>query len=993
MKIRLSQLLKICVMLIFTGLSVTSFAQTSVSGKVTDSKDGSPVAGVTVSVKGTKTAVKTDAAGAYTITAATNAPVLVFSSVGFTTQQVTAANGAANVSLIQSNTQLQDVVVVAYGTRKKTDLTGSVVSVGIKDFQKGAINSSEQLLQGKVAGLEVTTGGGAAGGGSRIRIRGGASLNASNDPLIVIDGVPVEGNGVAGSPNYLSTINPNDIESITVLKDAASTALYGSRASNGVLIITTKKGGSGKTVFNFSTKVSIGKVTDYVKVLTGDQVREIVKANGDANFISKLGKENTDWQKAIYQTATGFDNNLSASGGLKLDDKTKIPFRVSAGYLNQGGVLKTNNFQRISTSLNLSPKFLDDHLSVNFAVKYSNTKTRFANEGAIGSAVSMNPTAPVYSSGKNWGGYFETLQPNGFPVELTTRNPLALLELRKNIGFANRLIGNVQLDYKTHFLPDLHVLVNVGMDNSYSRGDDNIDSTAATNYARLGSFTNYKQSKVNKLADVSLFYSKELKNIRSKIDVLAMHSFQNFYTNVSYIPTKGQTGIIDSNTIKTGNVKPEYALESYVGRLNYTYNDKYLLTASIRRDASSKFSKANRIGYFPAVALAWKLKNEFFKNSNLVSDLKLRVSYGQTGNQDGIGYYDYQAVYNPSVNSAAQYQFGNTYYSFLRPDVYNPDLKWESTASTNLGLDFGLFNNRISGSIDIYNKDTKDLLSNVSIAPGANFGINFTKNIGSIKNKGVEVSLNATPIKTNKLTWDFSVNGTYNNLEITKLIDVTDPNFKGVSVNGISGGTGNFVSKHQVGYAPYTYFLKTQVYDVNGKPIEGLFDDIQRDGLLDEGDRNLSKKPTPDFLFGFSTQISYDKFTFGLAGHGMAGNYIYNNFNSGNANLSSIQNAIAGGVIGNAGVNYLDTKFRVPQYLSNYFVENASFFRLDNINLGYNFGKIVNNKASLRLNASIQNVFIITKYSGLDPENAGNGTDNNIYPRPRIYSLGASLDF
>jgi TonB-dependent starch-binding outer membrane protein SusC len=992
MKIGFKQLLKINVMIFFALITHTSFAQTNISGKVTDAKDGTPINGVTVVVKGSKTAVKTDASGIFSIAAPSNA-TLVFTSVGFATQEMAVANGILNVKLSQANTQMQEVVVVAYGTKKRGDLTGSVTSISAKDFQKGAINSSEQLLQGKVAGLEVTTGGGSAGGGSKIRIRGGASLKGSNDPLIVVDGVPVDGNGVAGSPNYLSTINPNDIESMSVLKDASATALYGSRASNGVIIITTKKGNNGKTVYNFNTKFSLGKVTNFVKVLSGDQVREIVKANGDANFISKLGNENTDWQKAIYQAAAGIDNNLSASGALKINGLTKIPFRVSAGYLNQAGVLKTNNFQRLSTSLNLNPRFFNDHLSVNFAVKYSNTKTRFANEGAIGSAVNMNPTAPIYSGSKNWGGYYETLQGNGRPLDLATRNPLALLELRNNVGFANRLIGNIQLDYKTHFLPDLHVLLNIGMDNSYSKGNDNIDSTAATNYARLGSFSNYKQQKVNQLADVSLFYTKDLKSIKSKIDVLAMHSFQKFYTNVYFIPTVGQTGIIDSTTIKVGNSKPEYAIESYVGRVNYTYDDKYLLTASIRRDASSRFSKANRIGYFPAIAFAWKLKNEFFKNTNEINDLKIRASYGQTGNQDGIGLYDYQAVYRPSVNAAAQYQFGNSYYSFLRPDVYNPDLKWETTTSTNLGLDFSLFNNRVSGSVDIYNKDTKDLLSDVSIAPGANFGINYTKNIGAIKNKGVEFIVNTNPIKTNNLSWDLGMNFTYNNLEITKLLDVTDANFNGISQNNISGGTGNYVSKHQVGYAPYAYYLKTQVFDANGKPIEGLYNDFKRDGLVNDDDRNLSKKPSPDFMFGFNTQVAYKQLTVGLTGHGMVGNYLYNNYNSNSANLSSIQNTIGGGIIGNAGVNYLDTKFRIPQYLSNYYVENASFFRMDNLNVGYNFGKVAKNKASLRLNASIQNLFIITKYSGVDAENSSNGTDNNIYPRPRIYSVGASLDF
>ena len=751
-------------------LSGAAFSQSSVTGKVTDSKDGSPAAGVTVTVKGTTTATQTATDGSFKINAPANA-VLVFTSVSFVTQEVSIAGKVSiDVILVQSNQQLNEVVVVAYGTKRRGDLTGSVTSVSAKDFQKGNIASSEQLLVGKVAGLEVTTGGGSAGGGSKIRIRSGASLNASNDPLVVIDGVPVESNGIAGSGNYLNTINPNDIEAISILKDASATALYGSRASNGVIIVTTKKGTSGKVKFNFNTQESLGSVSKQVDVLSADQIRGIINADAAATGINTyknlLGTANTNWQDQIYRSAIATDNNISASGSIKGLPFT-LPFRASLGYLNQDGVLKTNNFKRISTSLNLTPKFFDDHLAVNLAFKYSRTNNVFANEGAIGAAVSFDPTQPVNNTtGKN-GGYWEWLQ-SGTTVDLATRNPLGLLEQRDNTSKVNRVIGNVQLDYKMHFLPDLHLLLNLGIDNATGEGNDNTDSASATNYKTGGRKGFYQQQKRNTLADVQLFYAKEIKSINSKIDVLVGHSYQDFYTNVKNFAAFSYRAIADPNnpakkdTI-AGSVptfltdKPQYRMESYLGRVNFTLANKYLITASLRRDASSKFSKDNRVGYFPAVALAWKLKDELFKNSNLVSDLKLRGSWGVTGQQDGIPYYSYLPYYSQS-NASAQYQFGNTYYSFLRPSSYDVNRKWETTNTTNLGLDFGFVNNRISGSIDIYHKKTKDLLSVVPVAPGSNFDIELFTNVGNMENKGVEFAINTIPVATKNLTWNFGFN-------------------------------------------------------------------------------------------------------------------------------------------------------------------------------------------------------------------------------------------
>ncbi|MFM2118069.1 MAG: hypothetical protein RL316_1259, partial [Bacteroidota bacterium] len=978
-----------------------SFAQDRViSGKVVDAA-GAPLSGVSVVAKGSSSGTQTNATGQFQLTVASTVNTIVLSSIGFTTQEVSVQGvNTVSVVLASASTTMGDVVVVAYGTRRKTDLTGSVTAVTAKDFQKGNINSAEQLLVGKVAGLSITTGGGAAGGGSRIRIRGGASLNASNDPLLVIDGVPVDGNGVSGSANLLNTINPNDIESMTILKDASATALYGSRASNGVIIVTTKRGSKGAMRYNFSNTTSVGMITDYVDVLTADEIRDIVTkdavATGSNMYKNMLGTATTDWQKEIYQAAIGVDNTISATGSLG-----NIPFRASLGYLNQNGILKTNNFSRISTAINLSPKLLNDNLSLNVNVKASQTRNRFANEGAIGNAVSFDPTKPVLSGNNNWGGYYEWLN-GAVPNDLSNRNPVALLMLRDNRSTVNRVIGNVQAEYKLPFFPDLKIQANVGMDFADGSGNDNTDSASATNYRSGGRRQYYEQQKVNQLADIGLFYAKEIKSIKSKIDVLVTHGYQSFLTKVSNFPALSYRAVFDrANPAKKDTIigsepvfltdRPEYRLESYIGRLNYSLMDKYLLTATIRSDASSKLNPDDRIGYFPSLAFAWKAREDFFKNSTKVTDFKLRFGWGVTGQQDGISYYSYLPRYTVSSNTAMQ-QFGNSWVNYLRPAGYDPSIRWETTTTTNFGVDYGFFNNRISGSVDYYKRQTKDLLANVAVASGANFVNEIVTNVGNINSEGVEVTLNLAPIRNDNVSWDINLNYTYNKATITNLLRNPDPKFKGQEVTGIGGGTGNTIGIHAVGYAPNSFYMLKQIYDQNGKPIEGLFEDTNRDGLINNDDRQISQKPAADVLLGFATSLSIKNFSFGIAGHGMLGNYLYNNVNSNNAVMRAIKNPVQ--FIGNATRDLLTTNFNNNWYLSDYYLDNASFFRIDNINLGYNAGRVFNDKAALRINASVQNVFVITKYNGLDPENAGDGgVDGNLYPRPRVYSLGFNLDF
>lgn len=994
-----------------------ALAQTVVTGRVTDSKKNTGVAGVTVTVKGTSTSTQTGADGTFRLSVPAGAKTLSFSSIGYLAQDVAIGGTVVNASLVESAQQLTDVVVVAYGTRKKTDLTGAVTQISAKDFQKGNNNSAEQLLQGKVAGVQITSGGGNAGGGSRIRIRGGASLNASNDPLIVIDGVPVESNGIAGNGNLLNMINPNDIESMSVLKDASATALYGSRASNGVLIVTTKKGSKGRVKFTFGSQLNIGKVTKTIKVLTADELREVIEEEADKTgtytWRDVLGTSNTDWQKLIYQDATGWDNSLSMSGSIG----GVLPFRLSGGYLDQSGIIKTDKFKRYTGALNLSPKLFDNHLSVNLNLKLSQVKSRFADGGAVGAAASFDPTQAVNATNK-YGGYFEWLQApdpvNGEVTPIGTNggssqpNPLSLLEFRNNQSVVNRFIGNINLDYKFHFLPDLHVLFNLGRDHAFGKGDDiyapnnvtqirstilNINGQPQKVITSQGGFGHYAQFKDNTIVETSLFYAKEFKSL--KFDVLAGHTYQDFTSNNFSYPFLNSAGELlpGSAAPQFPTDKPQYRLESYLGRVNITAFDKYLVTASLRRDASSKFAKENRVGYFPAVAVAWKLKEELFKSSSKINELKVRFGWGITGQQDGIGLYSYLPVYSAS-NSAAQYQFGSTFYGFLRPGAYDPNLKWETTTTTNIGLDFGFFNNRISGSLELYNKKTKDLLSSVPVAAGANFDIQLVTNVGNVENKGVEFTLNTTPVKRGKFQWDFGFNVTYNEGKITNLLKNQDPNFKGVETSGISGGTGNNIGRHVVGYSPFTFFVYKQIYDQQtGMPIEGLYEDLNRDGVINESDRYLNEKPAPDYLFGINTQVSYGALSLGFAAHGMLGNYIYNNYASNAGVLRAAQNPLL--FTSNISRDYLNTRFTNNQYLSDYYISNGSFFRLDNINIGYNVGKIMgNNRTNLRINASVQNVFVITKYEGLDPEIASDTqVDNNIYPRPRVFSLGFNLDF
>ena len=873
--------------------------------------------------------------------------------------------------------KIEEVVLIGYGKQKKEDLTGSITSITSKDFNGGA-TSPAQLIQGKTPGVQITTNSGAPGAGSSIRIRGIGSLNGSQAPLVVIDGVPQDFNGISGASDPLSLINPNDIETFDILKDASATAIYGNRASNGVILVTTKKGTAGKFKINFSTIASVSTKMGNVDVLNADEFRSFVDQYATAPYRAKLGSANTNWQDLIYQQAWGTDNNLSLSGGVK-----GLPYRLSIGYNEQNGIVKTNSFRRSSVGLNLSPKYFDNHLSFNVNAKGTFTDNQFPAGGVIGSATYFDPTQPVYSGNSNYGGYYEWLLNGGLNVNANA-NPLGQLEGTRDVSSVWRFLGNVQADYKFHFLPDLHFNVNAGYDYSKSNGSTTVSPLYKSGFANGGSFREYSQEKKNRLLETYFSYVKNITAIKTNVDLTAGYSYQSFENFVPYAPTF--TGV---NTPLPGfDFAAKQVLLSFFGRGIFTINNKYIISASIRRDGSSKFfngTKDNVWGDFIGVSGAWKINEENFLKDSGINTLKLRAGWGQTGNQEIGGNYPSFAAYNLS-QGGAQYQFGNQYYFMYRPQIYNPLLTWETTETSNLGLDFGFAKNRVSGSIDIFDKKVKDLLGYVPIAAGDLSNFN-NLNVGNMRVKGIEASLTVIPVKTENTTWEVSGNITHYNSEVTKLVNGANDNYN-VQIGAISGGVGNTIQAHAVGYQPYSFYVYQQVYDANGKPLEGVYVDRNNDGQISASDKYYNHSTQPDAILGFNTKFTHKNFDVGFSARAVLGNYVYNNA----ASNSSLQSASTNEYLQNVYSTAGQYQFGTPQLFSDIYIEDASFFRLDNINAGYNFKGIFNNKGNLRVYALLQNVFVITKYSGIDPEIFGN-IDNGYYQMPKVYSLGFNFQF
>lgn len=958
------------------------WAQRKITGTVTDASSGDVLIGANILVVGTGEGTVTNLDGKYELTVPAGTARLQFSYTGYTSQEIEiGASSVIDVRLAPGET-LEEVIVIGYGTTKKSDLTGAVTAVTSKDFIKGNIATPEQLVNGKIAGVQITTNGGAPGSGSRIRIRGGSSLNASNDPLIVIDGVPLDNGGIAGASNPLSFINPNDIESFNILKDASATAIYGSRASNGVIIITTKKGArDGKLNVNFSSLFSSSKKVNTVDVLSAQEFARVINEIGTPQQRALLGTVSTDWQEEIYRTAMATDNNLSVTGVA-----AGIPFRASAGVLNQPGILKRDHLDRISGSLGLSPVLLDDKLKIDINLKATNSKAFFANQGAIGSAVTFDPTKPVRGALSEFNGYFEWLDPaTGRPNNLAPRNPVALLENRNDNSNADRLIGNVQLDYRFHFLPDLRANLNLGLDQSSSSGEIFVPASAAQAFFRGGQSANYSQDKKNQLLEFYLNYAKELPGLKSRFDVMAGYSWQDFVSegfNLDLSETK-------RDTFANIKYKTQNTLVSFFGRANYSLMDRYLFTFTLRRDGSSRFSPDTRWGLFPSAAFAWRISEEsIIRDLEVFSDLKLRLGYGVTGQQDIGSDYPYLARFTPGQPTAA-YQFGETFINTIRPEGYDSRIKWEETVTYNAGLDFGFLNGRISGSVDYYFKETEDLLAVINVPAGSNLRNRIFTNIGSIENRGLEITLNTVIADKRRFSWNAGFNVTFNKNEITKLTAVEDPSFLGIETGGIAGGVGNNIQIHSVGFPRNAFFVYRQVYTGEEKPLEGLFVDENNDGRSTLDDRYRFKSPDPTVFLGFSSQFTMDRLSLSFVLRSNIGNYVYNNVDS---ERGVYRNLTLNNVLRNATPDLLATQFNNNQYFSDYYIQNASFLRMDNITLGYNVGSILDNQANLQLSAMVQNVFVVTKYTGLDPEIPG-GIDNNFYPRPRILSFGLNLNF
>lgn len=977
-----------CLMLcmaLLGGMS-TAFAQNGerrITGTVTDDLN-EPLIGASILVTGTSTGAITDFNGNFSLQLPVGRTEIQVSYIGYVTQNLrVGSSNVLNVRLRTDALTLSDIVVIGYGTQRKSDLTGSVSNVSSKDFNAGLISSPEQLINGKVSGVQIMSNSGSPTAGSTIRIRGGASLNASNDPLIVLDGVPLESGGIDGnSGNFLSLINPSDIESMTILKDASSTAIYGSRASNGVIIITTKKGTGDRLKATFNTTSSVQTRTKMADMLSRDEFINAINTNGTAEQIALLGNHSTNWNDQIFHTAFGTDNNLSLSGRIA----PNWPMRVSLGYYSQDGLMKKDNAERFSGNLSLAPSFFNDYLKFNINAKGTINNNQFTNGGAIWAASTFNPTLPVYSAGNVFGGYNEAIDNSGMPVNGGVRNPLGMIKQYDSTSKVKRFIGNFDVDYKLHFLPDLKFHTTLGYDYAEGKGNIYVPAEAAEYYTTKGRDYQYgPQKNTNRLLTTYFNYNKFAKAIKSSIDATIGYDYQFWKTTTPKYSTLNTLQEVQT----TLAAKDErHALISYYARLNYTYDARYMLTATMRRDGTSRFHKDHRWGTFPSVALAWRVSEEtFLKNNPVISNLKLRASYGVTGQQEGIGNYNYLPVYTYS-QEGAQVQFGDQWIHTYRPEAYVENLKWETTTSWNIGFDFGFLKDRISGSFDYYTRKTEDLLATVPSPAGTNFDKNILTNVGNVDSRGIEFNLNATPIDTKDFTWDISYNMTWQKMKVKNLSLVEGT----ATTNTLVGPT---IDSYQFqvlseGYKPYMFYVYHQLYDEKtGKPIEGAYADLDGDKQINSNDLYRYKSPAPDFIFGLSTSLRYKKWNLGMSFRANVGNYVYNGMAMNTGAWSTVSyNSYQ---INNMSGSYLKTGFHNRQYLSDYYVENASFLKMDNATLGYNFGRI-SKWCSLNVSAMVQNVFCITNYTGVDPE-VPSGMDMSFYPRPRTFSVSVGLEF
>ena len=1003
---RLSAKLMLLLTMFFCGILSMSAQSGMVTGKVYDVTDGTTLPGATVVIKGTITGTATDMNGQYSIKVDPNT-TLVFSYVGYTSKEVVVQPGSeVDVAMESESMGLNEVLVIGYGTQKKDDATGAVTAISSKDFNQGQVTTSANLITGKIAGVQVVSSGGAPGAATTIRIRGGSSLQAVNDPLIVVDGVPLSSSGINGARNPLNTINPNDIASVNVLKDASATAIYGSRASNGVIIITTKKGKEGQPLqFTYDGKFTLYTPTKTVDVLSTDKFRAEIEKRHPGQ-VDMLGNTSTDWQKEIFTNAFGMDHYFGGRGAAK-----HMPYRFSLGYTDQAGIIRTDRFKRVTAGFSLDPSFLKDHLTVNLNAQFGYVKNNFADRGSIGGAIQFDPTKPVYSDSTfiipipdhegtydttDYGGYYAWTQANGSPVKLATTNPVALLNLKQDKSDVYSFLGNAKINYKLPQLPELSFTMNLGMDYSSSKGSVYVPYYASWDYdAKNGGGENktYNQNRKNELFDFYINYDKDVESIKSHFVAMLGYSWQHFYrddntysTNIPHRPT--DTLIVNTDD----QFATEYYLVSFFGRFNYSYDSRYLFTFTLRDDGTSRFAPDTRWGLFPSVALAWRVSQEkWLKDSKVLSQLKVRLGWGVTGQQAiNRGDYPYLSTYTYS-QATARYQFGDHFYTTLRADGYDPSIKWEQTTTWNVGVDYGFLQDRISGSLDLYLRKTSDLINFIPVPAGSNLTNYVVTNIGDLENKGFEFSIEARPIVNKNWYWNIGWNFTYNENKITKLTATDDSTYQGVPTGGISGGVGNNIQIHSVGFPASSFFVFQQVYGPDGKPIEGVYVDRNGDGVITDADKYQYQAPAALFYTGISMDLRYKNWEFAFSGRANFGNYVYNNVASENGVYERLYRP-EGPYLSNITTSVYETNFQSPHYMSDYYVQNGSYFRMDYMTLSYLFSNMKNSRVSLRLSATVNNAFLITKYSGLDPE-IFNGIDNNIYPRPRAYVLGVNLTF
>ena len=987
----------------------------TVQGTVNDQLG--PVIGAAVVEQGTSNGTSTGIDGGYSLTVTGPSAMVEISCIGYVSQTFEAAAVPDVVVLKEDSEYLDEVVVIGYGTVRKDDVTGSVAAVKADDINRGTVVNTQDMLKGKVPGLLVTPGDGGPGSGSRIRIRGSASLNASNDPLIVIDGVPIAQGAGGSMSNPLDLLNPNDIESFTVLKDASSAAIYGSRASNGVILITTKKGKGGRPQVAYNGSVSVQHISSKVPVMSAEELRTFYAqtfpegtATGDR--IAQLsGDYDTDWQDMVFRTAFATEHNVSVYGNLK----SMMPYRASAAYSGQEGTLRESRYDRGTMDLSLAPEFLDKHLKVDLNAKGVYSYSDYSDGGTVGNAAFFNPTMDAYW--RNADGSIDYTTTNGYwnygngrgegfsPNVLVGPSPLSQLYDNISTARSGRFIGRAAVDYKVHGFEALSFNVSAGVD---------ITATDAYNGVRPGSFQAYtdtdnlrigehtKGRSISRSQLLEMYAAYDEIWGKHHLNVMAGYSWQNnFWSNrdITYYNITNEVKLSPGQTVDSRYLtyRNENYLISFYGRINYSLDSRYVFTFTARADGSSKFAKPYRWGFFPSGAFAWNIAQEpFMKPVKAVSALKLRLSVGMTGQQDGIGDYVHLARYNLSNNGSYMYNMGDgNYMHILTPQAYDPTIRWETTLTYNLGLDYGFFNDRLSGSIDAYIRDTRDLLNSVQVPMGSNFGNKLMTNIGSIRNKGLEISVNAIPVQRPDWSIQVGFNGTFQNTVFTKL-NPTEDNGYYIETGSISKGTGGYLSRQMVGYAPYTYYTYKQKYYPDGTPIQNEFVDIDGDGVITENDRYMTgKSPSPKFFYGVNLKVNYRNWDMGMNGHGSAGTWVFNDFASANSTASLDLNS---GALPNQAILVKKTGFTAPnsaqQWYSDYFLENASFFRLDDISLGYTFRSIGRWETDIRLGLGVQNVFILTGYSGMDPEVISEtGIDNVIWPRPRTYSVRLNVNF